>query len=143
LTDEKVAARQEGLDEWREENQQTVLDWAGMLGVDPVTLLENPHLGLEPVDAMLGHEDLGSLPPEDRNYVAAKLIAHVGALFVQSHGGDWAVDDDPASPSYARYVIKGADGRRYDPARVVMGYFAAPQGRRIVDHIAEADAAAT
>lgn len=143
MTDDKLAYRQAGLDEWREENRQTVLDWAGMLGVDPPTMLENPHLGIEPVDQMLGHEDLESLPPEDRNYVAAKLVAHVGALFVQQHGGDWAVDDDPGSPSYARYVIKADNGKRYDPGRAVMGYFHAPPGRRIVDHIAEAEAAAT
>jgi hypothetical protein len=143
LTDDKVAARQAGLADWRDESNDTVLEWAGMLGVDPPTLLANPHIGIEPVDAMLGHEDLSTLPDEDRNYVAAKLIAHVGALLVQQHGGGWAVDDDPSSPSYARYVIKGDDGKRYDPGRAVMGYFQAPSGRRIVEHIAEAEAAAT
>jgi hypothetical protein len=141
MTDaDRVAEYQAGLAEWRVDSTAALERWAGMVGTHPPTTIENPHLAIEPTQAMLGHEDLESLPEDDRNYVFSHLLALVAAVLRQRRGGDWAVDDDPASETYARYVID-AGGVFYDPGQVVIDYLMTPPGTRDLErHIALAEA---
>lgn len=143
MTDaERVAEYQAGLAEWRIESAESLMAWAAMCGTDPETMRNNPHLGLEPAQTALGHEDLGALGDDDRNFVFSQLLALVAGVLLQRHGGDWAVDDDPASPTYARYVID-VDGTYYDPGQAVVDFMDAPPGRDLAACIAGAEAAAT
>jgi hypothetical protein len=131
MTDEqRVEQYKAGLEEWRNDSVAALLNWATNLGTDPMTTLENPHLALEPTDRMLGHEELEGLPDEDLDFLFSQLLALVAAVYQQRHGGDWAVDDDPASPTYARYVID-TGGTRFDPAQVVVDYLKARPGRSL------------
>ena len=104
--------------------------WAEMCGTDPETMRNNPHLGLEPAQsAALGHiEDLGALGDDDRNFVFSQLLALVARVLSSATAATGAVDDDPASPTYARYVID-VDGTYYDPGQAVVDFMDAPPGR--------------
>ena len=97
-----------------------LMRWATTIGADPQEMLLNPASGIAPVERMLDGEDVAGLPADDRNWVTSHLLAHVAAILMHNHGGGWAVDDDPDSPSYTRYVID-ADGTYYDPTRAVAG----------------------
>ena len=141
--EEKLAARQAGLAEWRNESVESLLEWALAVHVDPQGMLENPLGAMGPVEQLLRDEDLSGLEREEFNWLAAKLLVYVAAVLAQANGGRWAVDEDPSSPSYTRYVIENDEGTKFDPGRVVMGYFDDPPGRSLVQHIAEAEAAAT
>ncbi|MBE2320595.1 hypothetical protein DVA67_031840 [Solirubrobacter sp. CPCC 204708] len=140
---EKLSARQQGLAEWKNESVQSLIDWAQAVRVDEQGMLENPLGAMGPVEELLRDEDISTLGREDFNWLAAKLLVYVAAVLAQANGGSWAVDDDPSSPSYTRYVIRNDAGEKFDPGRVVMGYFGDPPGRSLVQHIAAAEAAAT
>ena len=138
--EQKVAERQAGLADWGEGSVVALMRWATTIGADPQEMLLNPASGIAPVERMLDGEDVAGLPADDRNWVTSHLLAHVAAILMHNHGGGWAVDDDPDSPSYTRYVID-ADGTYYDPGRAVAGYLKSPPGGRdLAAHIADAEA---
>jgi len=139
---ERLAARQAGLASWKNESVANLMDWAVTVGVDPQAMLENPWSGIAPVEKMLRDEDLSTLDRDQRNWLTSRLLVHVAAILAQANGGGWAVDDDPESPSYTRYVIE-SDGRRFDPGQAVINYFMDPPGRSLVQRISDAEAAAT
>ena len=119
--EERVAERQAGLADWGEGSVVALMRWATTIGADPQEMLLNPASGIARVEQMLDGEDVAGLPVEDRNWVTSHLLAHVAAVLMHNHGGGWAVDADPESPTYTRYVID-VDGTYYDPARAVGGY---------------------
>jgi len=136
----RVAERQAGLDEWRQDSLTALLRWAETIGVDPEQMLLDPTIGIAPAERMLDNEDVGGLPAEDRDWVTSHLLAHVAFILMHNRGGGWAVDDDPGSPTYTRYVVD-ADGTYYDPVRAVAGYLKSPPGGRdLAAHIADAEA---
>ena len=138
--EQKVVERQAGLADWGEGSVVALMRWATTIGADPQEMLLNPASGIAPVERMLDGEDVAGLPADDRNWVTSHLLAHVAAILMHNHGGGWAVDDDPDSPSYTRYVID-ADGTYYDPSRAVAGYLKSPPGGRdLAAHIADAEA---
>ncbi len=138
--DERLAHRQAGLDDWRDESVIALLRWAEVIGADPQQMLLDPAATVPATERMLDGEDVEGLPPDDRNWVSSHLLAHVAAILMQHKGGGWHVDDDPSSPTYTRYVID-VDGVYYDPARATMHYLQSPPGGRDLSaHIAEAEA---
>ena len=138
--EQRLAERQAGLDEWRQESLTALLRWAETIGADPEQMLLDPTIGIAPAEQMLDNEDVGALPTEDRDWVTSHLLAHVAFVLMHNHGGEWAIDDDPESPTYTRYVVN-ADGTYYDPARAVGGYLKSPPGGRdLAAHIADAEA---
>jgi hypothetical protein len=134
---ELLAERQAGLQAWKTEALAILLDWGVTLGLEPDVTREHPIMLIAPIDERLRDADIG---PDE--LTASRILAFAGALLRWKHQGEWVVDDWPDSPSYARYVIEGRDGRRYDPSLVATGYLDDVPPRNLVRRLADAEAAA-
>lgn len=142
MSDALVAERQAGLAEWKNDSLVHLAKWAEYIGVDPAQIIDNPLVALPEMERLLGDEDLAQLSDDDFNWLAARVMNYIAAVFKWRHGGEWVVDDRPDSPSYARYVVRGSDGKHYDPGRALMAYFD-QRPRELIPHIADAEGAAT
>ena len=125
--EQRLAERQAGLDEWRQESLTALLRWAETIGADPEQMLLDPTIGIAPAERMLDNEDVGALPTEDRDWVTSHLLAHVAFILMHNHGGEWAdrrrprvADLHPLRGQRRRHLLRpGPRGRRVPevPAR--------------------------
>jgi hypothetical protein len=95
------------------------------------------------VEQVFADQDLTQVDQDDLNWLGGLLLTWIGAVFVERHDGEWVVDARPGSASFTAYVVRGRDGRHYDPSLVVKTYFDAPPPRNLVPQLDAAEHAAS
>lgn len=141
MSADQVAELRERLPTFQAEATGALLDLAAMLGVDPPRmLLEDPAQGLPRVERLLRDEDLTTLSEDEHICLAGRLMSFIGALLKAAHDGEWTVDDDPSSPSYAHYVVAAGD-EVFDVSAALQAYLDDRPPRSLVRRIAEIEAA--
>ncbi len=143
MSDAVVADREAGLPAFKTESLEAVANWANEVGVDPAEMLESPLVALAAVDRMLGNEDISQLSDDEFTWLGARLLNYIGAVYIWRFDGEWVVDDRPDSPSYTAYVVRGSNGKHYEPGRAAIDFLNAPAPRELIAHIAAGEAAAT
>lgn len=83
---------------------------------------------------------------DDRVWLLTRVGYYAGEYLVQRHGGCWFVNDDPASPSFARFVVgrfaalRGTSAR-VDPFAVAAEYVDGLPGADLVALLGDIDTA--
>lgn len=119
-------------------------DLAGRLGAPAAEVLEDPERLVPALDAMVARIEFREVGPELRLAFHERLMAFIGHWLVQRHRGTWRVDERPAAPSFAQFVIDFEEDelayRRVDPYQVAARLLARPPGRSLrtlLDEVAE------
>ena len=110
------------LPEWEEWNRDAVVELGSSLGHEPPELLlEDPRVGLVQLDDLTRNEDMGGIARETAVWVESRLHAFVAAYLITKFDGRWLVDDDPASPTFSRYLVSVRNPEADDPIRIDVG----------------------
>ena len=132
---ETLRRRRENLPAFVAECGPVLADLVERIGwPDPDTIQHNPDRFLAVLDRWL--RDV-TVEPEDRVWLAARVTYYVGALLIQRCGGCWLVEEDPASPYFAHYVVgrldRGASGLiGTSPFLIADRFLSEPPGRSLV-----------
>ena len=116
-------------------------DFADRLGLqDPYRIVSDPERFLDSIEAFMRNQVVGD---EDRTWIAARLSYFIGQVLIQRLGGEWLVNENPASRFFLHYVIGRIPGVRnqnatVDPLAVAAAFLAEPPGRNLSRIISEA-----
>ena len=134
----RLAERLAELEDWRRDGFDAMLRWAEAVGVDERLVRINPQLAFEPTDVMLRDEDMPALPQEDFLWTVSHLMGLVAELLRDKHGGEWVVDEDPASPMYTDYLVVSGP-KRFNPGLIVKAYIETAPPRDLRRALKQAD----
>jgi hypothetical protein len=139
-----LSRRQRELSTYLDGCRPQLADLAGRLGAPVDDVLEDPERLVPALDAMLSRIDFREVGPELRLAFHERLMAFIGHWLVQRHRGAWRVDERPAAPSFAQFVIDFEEDelayRRVDPYQVAARLLARPRGRSLralLDEVAD------
>lgn len=89
------------------------------------------------IDTALGGADLSAASPEQKSWLAARLMSFVGELLTSRYGGHWFLNTYKGTPSFLRYVVgrfaslSGKTDIVIEPAAVAMNYIDQPPIRSL------------
>ncbi|WP_017254369.1 hypothetical protein [Pseudomonas tolaasii] len=105
---------------------------------------EEPHEVLNTPKKFLARLDSGFrdavISEENRAWFITRIGYHIGECLVVGYHGYWLVDEDPASPAFARYVVggfafEGVEAPTVDPFSVAQRYADMPAPRFLAEEI--------
>lgn len=130
--DELLARRIAEFETFRAERLPVLHEFCKALGFDqPHEVLIEPKKFLPLLDRGLQHAVISE---ENRAWLVTRIGYYIGESLISLLGGYWLVDQDPSSPSFARYVVgdfscEGADTEVIDPFEIAQRYATTPAPR--------------
>ncbi|MBF6028399.1 hypothetical protein ICY20_11660 [Pseudomonas sp. P115] len=130
--DELLARRIAEFETFRAERLPVLHEFCKALGFDqPHEVLIEPKKVLPLLDRGLQHAVISE---ENRAWLVTRIGYYIGEYLISLLGGYWLVDQDPSSPSFARYVVgdfscEGADTEVIDPFEIAQRYATTPAPR--------------
>lgn len=116
------AERSANKQQWVRDVERDVLYLADLLEISPASeLLEEPRLAIADLDELYEYEDVEELGDEDFAKVFSVLLSFVGYYLIHKFTGNWKVDADRESPSYARYLVCLPDPHSDSEVRIDIG----------------------
>lgn len=100
------AQRVRGLADWRTESRDMVVHLGELLGFDPPEeFADQPRLGLATMDELLAHEHVVDLSTSDDVQLFTQVMYYLAEYVIRKFNGEWTVDTDADSPTFARYLV--------------------------------------
>lgn len=130
--DELLARRMAEFETFRAERLPVLHEFCKALGFDqPHEVLIEPNKFLPLLDRGLQHAVISE---ENRVWLVTRIGYYIGEYLISLLGGYWLVDQDPLSPSFARYVVgdfscQGANTEVIDPFEIAQRYATTPEPR--------------
>ena len=130
--DELLARRMAEFETFRAERLPVLHEFCKALGFDqPHEVLIEPDKFLPLLDRGLQHAVISE---ENRAWLVTRIGYYIGEYLISLLGGYWRVDQDPLSPSFARYVVgdfsrEGANTEVIDPFEIAQRYATTPVPR--------------
>lgn len=131
----RLAELRERFDAFVGERMDVICDLFDALGASvPALAVAEPEQHLDFLDRWLAAQDLSAAGPDDRVWLATRLMYFVGEVLIARHGGCWAIDEDPERPTFLRFVVGSfADGAGsvVDPRQVAWTFCQGTEGRSL------------
>ena len=130
--DELLARRMAEFETFRAERLPVLHEFCKALGLDePHEVLIEPNKFLPLLDSGFQHAVISE---ENRAWLVTRIGYYIGECLISLLGGYWLVDQDPLSPSFARYVVgdfsfEGANSEVIDPFEIAQRYATTPAPR--------------
>ncbi len=139
-----LTRRQAGFDAFYEALIPTLVEFAGLMGVQPAhEVLTNANAFIPSLEKSL--RDMAVSVQEDRAWLLLRVGQFIGEAFVQKYSGCWYVNDIEGSRYFARYVVGRFTGLgtvvpMLDPFEVAQAFVDTPGLRNLQSLLDEVDA---
>lgn len=123
--DELLARRITEFETFRAERMPVLHEFCKALGFDqPHEVLNEPQKFLPLLDRGFQYAVISE---ENRVWLVTRIGYYIGEYLISLLGGYWLVDEDPLSPSFARYVVgdfsfEGAKTEIVDPFEIAQRF---------------------
>jgi hypothetical protein len=140
--DEAIQKRIAGFQSFKDDSFDCVGDLAAAAGCQgPDAVASDPEKALAIIDPWLKTVQFGKLPQDDLMWMRVRIMYLVGEVLIARYGGQWEVQDDPASDLYGDIVVASfRNGIPFEtilsPARTALEYTNAPPGGSLAARLA-------